>query len=197
MDVAWSIHREAALRALRASWVEEQMPAHGGELDRAIDVVTETLEDLTIRGEDIVGVEQRLRFRTPDGSIFIGYADLIHKLGPKSVDVLDWKVTSKKVPADELEHNFQLNMYGGAVRAMYPWAENVYGTHYYPPIQEHVRVSLSMTGYEEALARFEAVVEMVEIDERFAPRPGDYCADCVFQAECPAMGAVPTDQLKI
>jgi CRISPR/Cas system-associated exonuclease Cas4 (RecB family) len=117
-------------------------------------------------------------------------------VGDESIEVVDYKVTSRRTSAEDLERDYQLNMYGYFARQDHPWARAVYGTHVYPPLQTRTTVRLSDDGMEEAVAKFEAVVEMIETDTRFDPRPGEHCAWCQHVGKCPAMQGVPAEQLR-
>lgn len=187
--------RTEAFEALRDSWAAEQMPTTGGELDRALGIVDATLEVLTVdSAADILGVEEKLLSTTEDGTNFIGFADLVLRIGPESLLVRDWKVTSKANSADYVLHSLQLNMYGHFLRSEHPWATHVYAEEYYPPTNVFVRVKQDPELVADALSRFEAVVESIETDTEYEPRTGEHCSWCLYSAFCPAMGAVPPEQ---
>lgn len=176
-----------AAQALRDSWTEEQMPEHGGELDRALSMLGAQLADhRELEPKDVLGVEAKLMHETPDGTRVIGYADLLLKVGPEQVEIEDHKVTSRTKSAEDLQYDFQLNTYGWMILAEFPWAKVVYGTHHYPPVGKRVTVQLTEDGMQEAIARMEAFAEMTEMDEERAPRPGDHCSSCVYKPTCPA-----------
>jgi len=186
---------EAAMAALHKAFEDEDMPDR--EWDRAVGIVQESLEDLEVDWNNVLGVEQQLQTRSPDGSEFIGYMDLILRLGPTSVLIRDYKVRSTQSTADELVNDPQLNLYGWFVRQLYPWVETVYAEHYYPPIQKSVRVTLTQEGMLDTLLRWEAGVEATEMDESFEPVVSEWCDSCVYRDQCPAwIDKVPTDQLQ-
>lgn len=182
-DEVW----EVASARLRESWAEEQMPTHGGELDRALGILAKSLaEHPDLAPADILGVEHKLLHDTPDGTRVIGFADLIVRLGPESVGIEDHKITSRTKSAQDLQYDFQLNTYGWMVLREFPWAKTVYGTHHYPPVGKRVTVQLTREGMEEAVARMEATAEATELDDEYAPAPGEHCSSCQFKPQCPA-----------
>lgn len=183
-----------ALLALEASWKKNEMPTHGGDMDRAKEAVLGVLASDDVRPSDILGVEHKFYTTTEDGSIVIGYADLVVRTPGDTIKIRDWKVRSRATPAEVLATDYQLNLYGLLSKEYWPWATRVYASHYYPPIQHEVVVQLSEDGMADALSRFEAVVEMTEMDTEFKPRPSERCSDCLYATMCPAMEATGVAQ---
>lgn len=179
--------RAAAGDEVRASWIREEMPAAGGELDRALEMVDVALEEHPpLDPADILGVECKLVHSTPDGSTVIGYADLAKKAGEGGVEIVDHKVTSHKMKAEFLVDDFQGNTYGWLATQEWPWAKQVYFTHHYPPSRDWVTVRLGPEGIEDALSRIECSAESIEMDEEFRPRVGEQCQWCTYKPLCPA-----------
>jgi RecB family exonuclease len=193
-DLAHTQH--AALAALHESWEREQMPPHGGELDRAVGIVLDTIGWMKMDARDVLGVEYRFDLATPSGTLYIGYADLVVRTGEDSAEVRDYKVTSSVRDAYELQYDQQGNMYGWAVREVWPWVENVSFAHVYPPVLREVRVQLTSDTIADALAVHEASVEMVESETEYRPRAGEHCEHCAFSDGCPALVRVPAEQLE-
>lgn len=187
---------EAGLEALRVSWAKEDMPVRGGQYEDAIGIVRATLDHLgPVNFADILGVEHKFLTTTEDGANFVGYADLILRVGPSSLLVRDWKVSRWAKDAEYVSSTLQLNMYGWASREEWPWAETVYVSEYYPPINEEVMVALDPEVMIDTLARFEADVEAIEIETEYVPQVGDHCRTCSFTEMCPAITSVPKEQL--
>jgi len=176
-----------ARSALDEAWRSEGLPERGGEYDRAIGIVQQVLDShQPITPSEVLGVEKRLEATTSDGTHVIGVADLVHTLGG-AVEVVDHKVTSRAASSTEdLAADFQLNLYAWMARHMWPEASRVYVSHHYPPLQRTVRVLSPTEAQEDAVARVEAVAEMIDTDEQFAPIVGEHCAACPYQPKCPA-----------
>jgi CRISPR/Cas system-associated exonuclease Cas4 (RecB family) len=175
-----------ARSALDEAWTAEGLPERGGEYDRAIGVVQQALDShQPLTPGEILGVEKRLEATTSDGTRVIGVADLVHTLGD-AVEVMDHKVTSRTSSTEDLAADFQLNLYAWMARSMWPEASRVYVSHHYPPLQQVVRVLSPTEAQEDAVARVEAVAEMIENDEEFTPIVGEHCTTCPYQPKCPA-----------
>lgn len=175
-----------ARSALDEAWRNEGLPERGGEYDRAIGILQQALDShQPITPSEVLGVEKRLEATTSDGTRVIGVADLVHMLGD-AVEVMDHKVTSRASSTEDLAADFQLNLYAWMARHMWPEASRVYVSHHYPPLQRTVRVLSPTEAQEDAVARVEAVAEMIENDEEFAPIVGEHCTTCPYQPQCPA-----------
>lgn len=189
----------AAVAAVEAEFAKLDLD-QPGELDRLIESVTESLHGLDFDASNVLGVEQKFLGTTPDGARFVGFADLVLRLGPTSLEVRDYKNRSKAASPEQLAVDFQLNLYGHFARQEWPWAKVVYASHFYPPTQKLVRVQLTDESMEAAVERFEAIVEMCEGDTELAPRKGSHCSYCQHREKCPAWqvettsGSVPDDQ---
>lgn len=181
-------HFGVANEAVARAWVEEQMPPRGGDRDRAMELVQEALARMEgqFGKDDVLGVEHKFLDSLPDGSRVVGFADLALRLGPTSLEVKDHKVTSNVRTPEELAADYQLNIYATLARQQWPWAESLYVSHHYPTLGKEVRVLVDEDLRLDAVSRFEAVVEMIEMDRDYEPRTGEWCMDCPFQDICPA-----------
>lgn len=176
----------AAVAALRQAWTDEGLSATGGDLDRAIEMTQTALERESCRPADILGVEHKFHTRTPDGTIVIGYADVVLADGSNTLRIRDHKITSNKLRGQDLIDDYQLNLYAWCARREWPWAERILGEHHYPPAATSVTVELTEAGMLDAVARLEAVAELVEEDRTWTPRPGAQCHGCAWRHICPA-----------
>lgn len=177
--------------AVRAAWSKYEMPEHGGELDRAIGMVLEgTSSHPPLRPEDILGVEMKLVRVTADGTIVVGYADLITRADPETVRITDHKITSKLASREKLTYDLQGNTYAWMAGEEFPWATRVLFEHHYPPVNERVEVEVDPEGAKDAVSRIEAIAEAVEMDAEFKPRVSEECEYCNHQAICPAWKSV-------
>lgn len=176
-----------ALAATRQAWVDYEMETTGGELQRALGMVTDTLARLVEHHENILGVEQMFKGFTPAGVPFIGFGDLIHRVDPETVGVRDYKVRAKVASVAELIRDLQGSLYGHFSLIDYPWAKHVVFSHLYPNHDvKLVQVRLELDIIEEQLDKFEAVAELIDADEEFTPRPGEHCGYCAYVDICPA-----------
>lgn len=178
---------DVALEAVREAWVTHDMPPHGGELDRALGMILDTLAKLSEHYGDVLGVEHRLKGFTPAGTAFIGFADLLRRAGPTTVEIRDYKIAAKVRSTDELSTDAQGALYGHFILREFPWAESVRFSHLYPNHgAKIVAVELSAEWIAEMVNRFDAVAEMIEADHDLKPRPGEHCGECAYRDVCPA-----------
>lgn len=181
------LHFTAARAAIERAWEEEGLSPHGGDMYAAIERIQGVLEALDAPNPaDVVGVEQRAEVDSPAGARLKGFLDLVLRVDSDAIVVWDWKVTGNRLTHEALVADYQMNLYAYAVRQMFPWAKRVYLVHYYPTKKSEVRVAASPDHEDDAMATFEATVEMIESDSAFEPRPGEQCGGCDFQSVCPA-----------
>jgi putative RecB family exonuclease len=177
----------SALAAVRASWEEELMPTRGGELDRALGIVSGTLDKLVEHHENVLGVEELLLGHTPGGIPFVGYADLIRRADAVTVEIRDYKVTAKTSTAKELQVNPQGNLYAMICREKFPWAERILFSHLYPNHgAKLVQTSISAESMEAVIDKFEAVGDAINLADDFPAKPGEHCGWCAYNDICPA-----------
>lgn len=177
-----------AAAAVRAAWVEYQLDdLPESELDDMLKMLYETLEALgTVDGSAVLGVEFRFLCETEDNAGFIGYADLVLKIGEKSILIRDWKNTIYKKDPDQIATGMQTTMYAWSATRVWPWAETIYMSEYYPPLQDEVMVPMDPENILDSLARFEADVEEIESATEWPPNVAPHCDDCEFREQCPA-----------
>lgn len=187
VDLDVSVNYPEGRAALDASWAELDMPVRGGEHDRAIGMLQDVLDQHEpLDPADVLGVEHKFLGSTPDGTLVVGYADLVLRLGRDAIEVRDHKVTSRVSKSETLASDYQLNTYGWLALQDWSWAEKVYVSHHYPPVQSVVRVLTTEETREDALAQMEATAEMIETETDFSPRVGDHCTSCAYRPQCPA-----------
>lgn len=178
---------EAAKAGIQISWLEEQMPEpelSDGMWDRVHAMVEKTLRDQSESWEDIADVEKKLFIRC--GMNVIGFADLLLNRMPGLYRVRDWKSRSTKTHPFVLSKDFQGRLYAGMVYRLFPDADEVEFSHYYPPIAEEVVVPITREQGEEAISRLRAVRDMAHHDTVWEPAKGTQCGSCAFKPYCPA-----------
>lgn len=180
-------YETTARERLMESLVEEEVHSAHGTWDWAIDVVQRSLDALPmVPPDNILGVEMKILDETPDGVPFIGFIDLaLYDRETEELIIWDWKVTSHKKSMTELASNLQLNSYG-FFKARDTGAKRVKGVNWYPPLAAGDTVVLSEAAREDAILQIESVVEMIEEDEKYEPRPGEACSWCPMKSICPA-----------
>jgi len=184
-----------AIDKLRSEWIDAGLEDHQAQLEAAEAAVRRTLLTRSSHHENIIGIEVEFDLPTPAGYNFIGYADLVEKVGPDAVEILDWKITYKPKDTDEVFRSFQLNNYAWAVREMWPWAKTVWAGENYPMVDQAVRVQLVDEHIEFAAARLDADIEAVLAETEWPTRTGYQCKWCSYRNLCPAMADLPDDQL--
>lgn len=191
-DSVWG----AAKSAIAASWAEEKMPAPAqsdGMWDRVHAMVENTLEDQSEAWEDIVDVEHKFFLRA--GMNIIGFADLLLSREAGVYRNRDWKSRSTPTPPEALRRDFQGRLYSGLIYRLFPDAERVEFSHYYPPIATEVVVEITREEGEEAISRLRSVRDMVHHETEWPTNKGSKCSSCAFKPHCPAWrDQVKTDE---
>ena len=179
-------YEAAAFDAIARAWVKEGMgePA-GGDWHDVHRQVGDTLRHVAVpKREDVLGVEYKFDATLPDGTPVIGFADLVLKAGD-TILIRDWKSSSSPMKPEDLAEDFQLGTYGALAAEVWQ-VRKIYASHFHTPVQIENMVEITRDVQLDAVARIEAVAEMIEMDDRYEPRVGQQCGECVFQSICPA-----------
>lgn len=176
-----------AIEALEKSWQELNLPRSHGAYDNQVANVQNTLDSVSCpeSPDDVLAVEEKIEDSTPDGTLFIGYPDLVLRVDKRTIRVRDWKVTSRTSSAEQIATDLQTNAYAWFLKRRWPWVERVLISNYYPPLQQEVEVLAKEDEMDSAIECIETVAEMTESDEAFEPNPGDHCDPCQYKAHCP------------
>lgn len=178
--------RERALEAIHEAWEKFEMPATGGELERALGMTHDTLARLTEHHENILGIEELILGETELGTPFVGYADLIRRDGDV-LEVRDYKVRAKVSTPEDLLREVQGPAYVHFVRRKHPWAKHLRFSHLYPNHgPRYVHVDVSPEAMATTVERLDAVADAIIADTAMAPRPGEHCGYCTYRDRCPA-----------
>jgi RecB family exonuclease len=191
-DVPVRAQLAVALEALDRALTEEGLE---DERARAIDVVTRALEVDVVRDGALdpdadlppsrpVGVEEALRGRIDAEHRIIGFVDLVLERPDGVIELVDHKVTSRRSTPDELQVDFQLNLYGQLARARFPDATGIVATHHYPTGPEAVSVRLDASEMARAELRVRDAARAIAADTEFPPVPSGRCRDCPWQPSC-------------
>ncbi len=191
-DVPVGAHLDVALAALDASLAKESLEE---ERDRAVDVVTRALEVDVVRDGALdpdadlppsrpVGVEEALRGRIDAEHRIIGFVDLVLERPDGVIELVDHKVTARRASPDELQDDFQLNLYGQLARARFPDATGIVATHHYPTGPESVSVRLDGEAMTRAEQRVRDAARAIAGDTEFIAVPSENCRHCPWQPSC-------------
>jgi putative RecB family exonuclease len=117
-----------------------------------------------------------------------GVIDRLARARDGAIEIHDYK-TSRRLPSQrQLDADRQLALYQLAVAEAHPHAPIRLVWHYL--CFGATRVSTRSEEQLAALRRSTAgLIERIEGEERFAPRPGPLCAWCEYRQLCPAGGA--------
>ena len=175
----------AALVALRGSWDTLELP-HDDAYRRAGQMVERTLQGDVLAADRVLGVEVPLRAELTPGHLAVGFADLILERDDTMLEIVDHKVTSRRVSRAELAGDLQLNLYGALALTRWPDTTVVRATHHYPTGPEAVSVTLTRAGMATARTRILTTAAVAMADEVYEPTPGPACDHCPWQPRCPA-----------
>lgn len=176
---------EAAAETVAASWQRLGLGDGDVERRRAVWHTTRALAKDVLKVGDILGVEIPLRGELEGDDRIAGIADLILARPDGVIEIVDHKVTRWRATPDELQDDFQLNLYGYLARLRWPDTTRVVGTHHYPTGPGAVSVTLADDRMEAARARVEAAAAAIGRDRDFLPVPSERCDHCPWQPSCP------------
>lgn len=187
-----AVFEPQARAALDIAWADLDLPTDHGAYDRVLEQVQATLDRVEVpeRAADVLGVERKILSPTPDGTLVIGYVDLLLRVARDVIKVRDWKTTSRARTPVDLVHDLQLNTYGWfEIREF--GASTVVLEHFYPPIQTAVTVEAQPVIMQQAIDEIEATAEMIAMDSDFPTRVGKWCDDCAYRSLCPEFAPAP------
>ncbi len=141
--------------------------------------------------DETLGIEAHLAFPLDEaGSYRIqGFVDRLARAPDGAIEVHDYK-TGRWVPSQEqLDADRQLALYQLGVQARYGTDTPVRLVWHYL-LRDQVRVSTRTREQLDALrARTIELIDRIESEQAFDPRPGSLCTWCEHNDVCPAMGA--------
>jgi putative RecB family exonuclease len=177
----------AATAAVDGCWAELGLDADADDQgrSRAAWLVGRAVTRDVLAIERILDVEAPLRDRISDQERIIGFADLVLAREGDVVEIVDHKVTRRRVDPEQLRADFQLNLYGQLARLRWPWARAVRATHHYPTGPAAVSVTLDDDAMVGALDRVHRTADVIRRDTEFLPVPGPRCGHCPWQPSCP------------
>lgn len=132
---------------------------------------------------EILELEKAFELPLENDVILKGRMDLVHSLGGKNVEIVDFKTGRPKKDAD-VKKDLQLSIYALAARDYFEWNPTRLVLHYLQNNQRH-----ESTRDAKQLAGAQKVVEEVAGNIRagkFAPKPGFSCRGCAYRPICPA-----------
>ena len=144
--------------------------------------------------DESLGIEQHVGFALDgDGRYRVrGIIDRVVRAADGAIEIQDYK-TGRWVPSQqELDQDRQLALYQIGVEGRYPGDAPVRLVWHYL-LRDQVRVS---TRTAEQLAELRTrtieLIDRVEAERDFEPKPSTLCSWCEFNDVCPAMQAKPT-----
>ena len=175
-----------ALVALRQTWDTLELPHDDGRYREAGRQVERTLREDVLEVGEVVGVEMPLRTSLATGHRIAGFLDLLLRRDATTLEIVDHKVTARRVSSPEIATDLQLNLYGALVRATWPETTTVRAALHYPTGPDLVTATLTDEGMTAAGARVERTALLAAADSTFAPRPAAHCDPCPWRSRCPA-----------
>lgn len=149
-------------------------------------MATAAVKNDAIDHTDILGIEHWFKGVTPNGTPFLGSADLITRIDATTIRLRDYKTRNKITSHNELFNDNQQNLYGAFIRINWPWVETVISEFVYPNFDgEQVEIEQSPEKQGMVLAQFDATWQMIQNTQTFQPREHDNCGFCPHQKVCP------------
>jgi hypothetical protein len=133
-----------------------------------------------------VGVEVKFTEALPDGTLVTGFIDRLDFTSDTTADIIDLKTQKRKFTDEQLENNWQADIYNWALRKLYPqitgevWVSFWCVRHY---VQRTLRTADDAARTEKRL--MEVAKEIRECTDPDM-RPSMLCNWCPHKVECPA-----------
>lgn len=176
-EVAQIFHREWSAGGFQDAYQEEAYKKAGLEQLEAFH------RSYTAEPADVLHQERAFELPLADDVIVTGRMDQINRLGPREVEIVDYK-TGRPREQQDAKKSLQLSMYALAARDVLE-LEPVRLTFFNLTTNERVSVVHS----EKELARARAAVEEAAASIRageFPARPTQQCRHCDYTLVCPA-----------
>jgi putative RecB family exonuclease len=142
--------------------------------------------------DESLGIEQRVAFPLDAAGRYQvrGVVDRIARARDGAIEIHDYK-TGRYVPSQEsLDRDRQLALYQIGVEASHGASPVRLVWHYL--LRDHVRVSTRTPAQLDRLrADTMALIDRIESESEFAPRPSALCSWCEFREICPGAAEAP------
>jgi len=143
-------------------------------------------------GDESLGIEQRVVFPLDaDGRYRVqGVVDRVVRARDGAIEIHDYK-TGRFVPTQQrLDRDRQLALYQIGVQASHQASSVRLVWHYL--LRDHVRVSTRTAAQLDTLrADTIELIDRIESESEFAPRPSALCSWCEFRDICPGAAGAP------
>lgn len=133
-----------------------------------------------------VGIEEQIKIQLTPDITFWGVLDLLEIDGTTATIVdykTDWAVRSQA----EVEKDFQLQVYAWAVTKEYPQVDTFKARLEFVRHAVIREVEIDAAAVAKTEAKLLGLIDQVEKECEFAPRPGAGCSWCSYIEMCPAL----------
>ena len=186
------------VRRFHANWEEafqaERVRIVRNELDPAHyrEVGVRSLRNFYRRyypfdGEETLGIEERVSFALDAAGTYRmqGVIDRLVRARDGAVEIHDYKTGRRVPPQRALDEDRQLALYQLGLAARLDGAPEVRLVWHYLAVDQ-VRVSRRSAEQLEALReRTIGLIDSIQGEQRFEPRPGPLCSWCEYRERCP------------
>lgn len=198
---------DQVVRRFQANWGEaydaERIRIVRSELDSSFyrEIGVRSLRNFYRRyypfdGEETLGIEERVSFALDTAGTYRmqGVIDRLVRTRDGAIEIHDYKTGQRVPPQRALDEDRQLALYQLGLATRLEGAEEVRLVWHYLALDQ-VRVSRRTTEQLEALrARTMGLIDSIQGEQRFAPRPGPLCSWCEYRERCPVFAPeLPAD----
>ena len=138
-------------------------------------------------GEETLGIEERVSFALdPAGTYRMqGVIDRLVRTRDGAIEIHDYKTSQRVPPQRALDEDRQLALYQLGLAARLEGASEVRLVWHYLAVDQ-LRVSRRSAEQLEVLReRTIGLIDSIQGEERFEPRPGPLCGWCEYRDRCP------------
>jgi RecB family exonuclease len=132
----------------------------------------------------------------PDGTHVIGFIDRLDLPTITTADIIDLKTQKRKFTTEQLEENWQADIYNWALRKKMPAIKGDVSVSFWV-VRHHVqRVTRTADDAKRTEERLMAVAEEIRSCEEPDMRPTALCNWCLYKDECPTKNENLKQRLK-
>ena len=149
-------------------------------------------------GEETLGIEERVTFTLDAAGSYRmqGVIDRLVRTRDGTIEIHDYKTGQRVPPQRALDADRQLGLYQLGLAARLEGAPEIRLVWHYLAVDQ-LRVSRRSAQQLEALREHTiGLIDSIQGEQRFEPRPGPLCSWCEYRERCPAFAPeAPADPL--
>lgn len=145
-------------------------------------VIQDYLDNLRAKGlPDVIGIEMPFSFHIDKNTLVRGFIDRVDRISPGVYGVVDYKTSKNK----KYLKDFQLLVYGEALRRMYPDVKTVHGSFVMLKHNSETKdYVFNIDDMDRCLSNIEKRAGFIDSDTTWVKKPSILCRYCDYRSIC-------------